>query len=136
MAEVKMLGTNSKVWFIQLLNFSGHYPQLDNADFDEVDCYGVFDDDGIMVGGCMVLRRGIHAYLDYLYVTRAARQQGHATLLLENVHTALRRTGIRYVYASISGENEVSGKLAIKYRSKVGFPYMHVRADLKESTHG
>lgn len=129
---VRRLRGHEKPLFVELLNEGGFYPELDPLDFQGVSCYGAFDGSGQLVGGGMVIVEARHAYLDYLFVAASHRNEGYGVRLLDVMRDDLREQGVRYVYASISGENELSGKLAARHHGRVGFPFMHVRIELEE----
>jgi len=135
MTTIRSMNVYDKVQFARVIAESDYYPHVDRTDFEEVTCYGAYDDDGGLIAGVMLLMQGNHAYLDYLYVLPEYRNLGYGVKLLDAVRIVLAQHRIKYVYASINGANEVSGKLAARHRGKVGFPYMHVRIDLEEK-HG
>ncbi len=132
MHVVQQLGAFDKVLFIKLVNAGQYYPKLHAQDLNGVPCWGIYRGDGELVGGVMVIIQGLHSYLDYLYIAPQWRNMGYGVRLLNSVRGELFEQGVRYVYASISGLNEVSGKLALQHRGKIGFPYLHVRVDLEE----
>lgn len=129
---VRLLTPVEILQFTSMLNEGGHYPDLALDDLAGTTCFGVFSSKGELIGGAMVIIQSRHAYLDYLYVKADSRNVGAGSRLLDYVHEVLTTHGTKYVYASISGGNELSGKLAARYRGKVGFPFMHVRINLEE----
>jgi len=129
---VRKLTVPENAAFVEMLNEGQFYPQLDAGDLMGTECYGTFNDDGLLLGGVMIIRQGTHAYLDYLYFPPEYRNRGHGVRLLEVVRRDLKEDGVRYVYASINGVNQLSGRLALRHRGKIGFPYLHVRVDLEE----
>lgn len=135
MMSVRSMNTYEKAQFARAITESDYYPNVSRSDFDQVPCYGIYNEDAALLAGVMLIMAGRHAYLDYLYVLPAYRNLGYGVRLLDAVRSMLRNRNIRYIYASINGTNEVSGKLAARYRGQIGFPFMHVRIDLEEE-HG
>lgn len=135
MMIVHLMNNYEMAQFARAISESDYYPDVERSDFEGTLCFGMYDEDASLLAGTMVIMQGKHAYLDYLYVLPAYRNLGYGVKLLDVVRQSLVNQGVRYVYASINGANEVSGRLAARHRGQIGFPFMHVRIDLEEN-HG
>ena len=122
--------------YADLIADSGYFPPVSAQDLSSAECYGIYDATHQLLGGVMVLRVGIHAYLEYLVVAHEHRNTGVAIKLLDGVRQILRNQQVKYVYAAINGSNIVASALIKRYPTSVGFPYFQVRATISEDDNG